>query len=311
LVVAARNARWRFGLTFWFWAQLSSSSGVNSSISLKSDIRRYAQKFGTSVHLYGLLSAVRLESGPAMRVLLRSKLTRRMGSPTVSDFLNASKQVSTDVESILIDLFPGALDAPFQEWMNEYFAAMPVASMRDSMSQSPLPYPGAWAVDRETALLLFLLVRVQRPNLVVETGVANGISSSAILLALEMNGHGRLVSIDIRDDVGSLIPTDLRGRWELRILSNGGSRRAAFIELLKSLDPIDLFLHDSEHTYGWQSLEFATALAQITPSGLIMSDDIDANFAFLDFCTTNRLTSAYLLGRRKIFGIARKSISTS
>src|SRR5438093_12345466 len=64
-----------------------------------------------------------------------------------------------------------------------------------------------------------LRLRVER---VVETGVAFGWSSLAILLALERMGHGTLTSIDMpyvmrKNDhyVGCVVPEWLRSRWTL------------------------------------------------------------------------------------------------
>src|SRR5438105_2401515 len=46
-------------------------------------------------------------------------------------------------------------------------------------------------------LLMYVLTRFKRPELVVETGVMHGLGSSFILRALERNASGRLVSIDL------------------------------------------------------------------------------------------------------------------
>lgn len=42
-----------------------------------------------------------------------------------------------------------------------------------------------------------MLVRILRPTVVIETGVANGISSAFILKALDKNNEGMLYSIDL------------------------------------------------------------------------------------------------------------------
>src|ERR1051326_7722748 len=49
-------------------------------------------------------------------------------------------------------------------------------------------------------LVQYAAIRAFRPETVVETGVANGVSSSYILLALEKNKQGTLHSIDIGTD---------------------------------------------------------------------------------------------------------------
>src|SRR5579863_10306843 len=74
-------------------------------------------------------------------------------------------------------------------------------------------------------LVQYAAIRALRPEIVVETGVANGVSSSYILLALEKNQLGSLHSIDIGaanylppgKTVGWTVPQFLRHRWDLRI----------------------------------------------------------------------------------------------
>src|SRR5215472_8825018 len=46
-------------------------------------------------------------------------------------------------------------------------------------------------------LLQYAAVRASTPEVVVETGVANGVSSSYLLLALQKNGRGILHSIEL------------------------------------------------------------------------------------------------------------------
>ena len=58
------------------------------------------------------------------------------------------------------------------------------------------PYPIEFGLGKNVGRLLYFLVKFSRPDVVVETGVANGFSSSYILLALDSLNKGRLISID-------------------------------------------------------------------------------------------------------------------
>ena len=51
-------------------------------------------------------------------------------------------------------------------------------------------------VGTDAMVDLYVLVRTEKPRVVVETGVCNGASTFAILAALEANGTGELHSID-------------------------------------------------------------------------------------------------------------------
>ena len=136
-------------------------------------------------------------------------------------------------------------------------------------------------------MVLYVICRGQKPDLVVETGVASGISSSYILCALDLNKHGELYSIDLPwsesgggRQSGCLIPDHLRQQWHL--ISGSSSDKLA--PLLEKLGQIDVFLHDSDHSYENMLWEFQTAWAHLKTGGALLSHNIDYNSAFADFC---------------------------
>ena len=59
------------------------------------------------------------------------------------------------------------------------------------------PFSPRWAADSRFARLGYLLCRLISPSVVLETGVAYGVSSVFILKALEVNGRGTLHSVDL------------------------------------------------------------------------------------------------------------------
>jgi len=71
--------------------------------------------------------------------------------------------------------------------------------------------------------IVYVAVRALKPSIVVETGVASGVSTTLILKALSLNGKGQLYSIDAPNldplarlpngkEPGWLVPLDLRER---------------------------------------------------------------------------------------------------
>ena len=147
------------------------------------------------------------------------------------------------------------------------------------------------------ALSLYALIRAWKPNTVIETGVASGKSSTAILLALNHNDRGRLFSIDLPNPpghvlpdgaethtggrpVGWLAPEYLRSRWTL-ILEDS---RQALPDLIREIQSVDVFLHDSLHTNAHVAFELGAALPAMTPDGLMLLDNADmAQRAITDF----------------------------
>jgi hypothetical protein len=53
--------------------------------------------------------------------------------------------------------------------------------------------------------------------------------------------------------------------------------------LLNDIGPVDIFSHDSDHSYKNMMYEFKTARRYLSDSGLILSDDIDWNNSFEEF----------------------------
>jgi Methyltransferase domain len=164
-----------------------------------------------------------------------------------------------------------------------------------------LTYPRRYAVEHGSAFLLYALVRSLRPSTVLETGVANGHSSFFLLRALHANGHGTLHSIDLTAEVGCLLSDEERARWRLHVLKPK-RRRDNFLQILDALPPIDLFLHDSDHSYFWQSFELQAALKELSAGGILASDDCDGRYAFLDVCQKANLRPVFLVETRKVFG---------
>ena len=58
------------------------------------------------------------------------------------------------------------------------------------------PYPTEYSIDDKSGLFLYILCKLAKPELIVETGVAYGLSSMYILQAFEENKKGSLHSID-------------------------------------------------------------------------------------------------------------------
>jgi len=151
-----------------------------------------------------------------------------------------------------------------------------------------------WDIGTTLGTVLYTLCRKLRPDIVVETGVASGVSSSYVLCALEDNKHGALYSIDLawrEGKSGWIIPGYLRHRWQL-ILGRSSDKLP---HLLDKLGTIDIFLHDSEHTYRNMLFEYQIAWAHLRTGGLLLSHNIDANDAFSDFCESVKL-SGHALG---------------
>lgn len=206
------------------------------------------------------------------------------------DFLtNKGNQVNKKVKELKKDIF--------------------LTYIRDCVEESQ-GYGGCMIGD--LGILLYLLVRIISPEYVVETGVANGFSSSFILKALNDNQKGKLYSIDLHlregvsvppgKKIGWVIPNELRCRWVLKL----GQSHKVLPTLLEQLGEIDIFLHDSRHLYKTMTTEYKIAWPYLKLGGLLLSDDIRDNDAFLDFSYLVQVNPAVF----NSFGGIKKSTRT-
>ena len=145
------------------------------------------------------------------------------------------------------------------------------------------PFSQRWAADSLLARCCYLFCRLLQPSLVVETGVAYGVSSAFILSALEVNGGGTLHSVDLpplRREYerfwGIAVPEGLRGRWRL----HRGAGGRVLPPLLEKTGPVDLFVHDSLHTRRNMRREFETVWPHLRAGGALLADDVERNTAF-------------------------------
>ena len=162
----------------------------------------------------------------------------------------------------------------------------------------------------DESISLYFLIQDLKPEIVVETGVSDGMSSFIILSALNENGRGKLYSVDLADvgmpkiygkEPGWIVDEELRKRWTLIY----GKTSDKLPELLEKLKHVDIFLHDSEHSYENMQFEFSLALKYMKEGSLLLSDDARANSAFEDLRNIegfNQNRMCFLIGRDSDLG---------
>lgn len=129
---------------------------------------------------------------------------------------------------------------------------------------------------------VYALTRWLRPAVVVESGGFIGMSSAFILKALadENLTTARLYSIELSEacEQGALVPEELRPQFV--------PMRGKVEDFLRSDElprSIDLFLHDSSHSYKHMLWEFRQFWPRLRDGGLLVSHDVQMNAAFSEF----------------------------
>ncbi|MEU2662043.1 class I SAM-dependent methyltransferase [Micromonospora sp. DT46] len=120
----------------------------------------------------------------------------------------------------------------------------------------------------------YAIVRATKPTHVVETGVDKGLGSCVLAAALLRNAAdgqpGRVTSLDINPEAGYLART---APWsEVVDLVIGDS-----IASIAALDrPVDLFLHDSDHSRAHEKREFEAVETKLAPGAILLTDNVTA-----------------------------------
>lgn len=146
--------------------------------------------------------------------------------------------------------------------------------------------------------ILYAAVRALRPAHVIETGVAEGVSTSYIGAALVDNECGILHSLELPPDrmpddaaledgsvyswqrrgVAFLVPDEIRSalgdRWDIRL----GDVRDTLPTLLAELPSVGIFFHDDLHVPTHMLWEYELLWPRISSGGLLLSDDANAGW---------------------------------
>lgn len=153
-------------------------------------------------------------------------------------------------------------------------------------------------------IMLYILVRLYRPTLCLETGVFYGGTTSFILNALRRNNHGALISIDLPRagnddspkhhqvgdsedipaglDIGFIIHPAQKERWTL-------VRGSSLAEIPRIHETIDMYNHDSDHSFNFVKKEMELVLPKLSPGAVIMADDLDWSNGFYSVCVEKKL----------------------
>lgn len=117
--------------------------------------------------------------------------------------------------------------------------------------------------------LLAEVIRTLRPRIMIETGVESGYSTEHFLTAMDAVSEGHLYSCDP-------VPSGFYDAYPIvhpRFTFMREPSQSACPKIFAQHGPIDLFLHDSDHSWECQTWEFEWAWQYVRSGGVIASDD--------------------------------------
>ena len=213
---------------------------------------------------------------PQFLHLIKLKLFQKSEPDTRAESELWCAALATDVAQAVQQITGVAIGAPIAETFKPVFD-----EARKKAEACPVVMGGPGALD-----LLYYLAKNLKAQRVIETGVAYGWSSLALLLALREHKAARLISTDMpyvrgKNDpyVGCVVPDDLKKCWEIIKLSD----LQALPQALNKLSVIDLCHYDSDKTYRGRLWAYPKLWSALKKGGCFISDDIGDNVGFRDF----------------------------
>ncbi|ABW02176.1 class I SAM-dependent methyltransferase [Caldivirga maquilingensis] len=178
-----------------------------------------------------------------------------------------------------------ALSRVFKIDRSAVISALSGYSNVDNVLRARLRGRRLWgALSPEKRPILYVIIKLLKPKIAVETGVGAGVSSTVILSALNEINDGLLYSIEINryydevNPVGFIVPEELKAKWILLI----GSSRELLEKTLTQLGDVQFFLHDSDHSYDNVLFELNEAWSHMR-HGIILIDNYRFSNAAVQF----------------------------
>ncbi len=187
----------------------------------------------------------------------------------------------------LHSLLGAAWPCPQRQRLDELMAEIGTLLAARGLGYGRQTYGGYSDADTSLCRAAWCTVLHARPDVVIETGVAHGVTSRIVLEALQRNDRGHLWSIDLphpldhqlHGQTGAAVSDACRARWSYL----EGSSHQRLPPLAAEVGHVEVFIHDSLHTARNTLFEMDQAASAMLPGGIMLIDDIATHNGFVTF----------------------------
>lgn len=173
-------------------------------------------------------------------------------------------------------------------------------SAEQRQESCPIKMGGPGAME-----LIYYACEFTQAKSVVETGVAYGWSSLAALTSLQKR-NGTLYSSDMPylgqngdQYVGYVVPEDLKKNWKLYRFAD----RESLPKIFGEVSEVDVIHYDSDKAYNGMMWAYDELYKNLRTGGVFISDDINDNSAFQDFCAKKNISPTVISFEGKFIGV--------
>jgi|tagenome__1003787_1003787.scaffolds.fasta_scaffold20954271_2 hypothetical protein len=181
---------------------------------------------------------------------------------------------------------------------------------------------GQGGINMPEGRFLFGITRALHPDVVIETGVAAGVSSSFFIAALLENQKGDLYSVDLPTDgtprldcadasryswpekgVAWAIPPEMSAQISSRHHLILEDVRNALPRLLKNVGQVDVFFHDDLHLPEHMLWEYQSVWPYLREGGVLASHDV--NMGWIRFCREHGIPRERLVNLNRLCAVRK------
>ena len=206
---------------------------------------------------------------------------------TRSEFSNFSYDLSPLNRQILVE-FLHTLTLCKREEIEGYLSEILsdqslISKMQSELEKRKLPYQQSGKFGRRVGW--YILIRILKPNRVIETGVHFGIGGSIICRALERNKRegfeGHYIGTELNKNHGFLVET---------LFPNIG--QILYGDSIKNIEsirtPVDIFINDSDHSPEYEMQEYLSSKNIFTSETLILGDNSHVSNSLINYSRLNQ-----------------------
>jgi predicted O-methyltransferase YrrM len=209
------------------------------------------------------------------------------------------RKIALDTKAAIHQLFEGKADTSLVDIERTF--EKDFAEATKAATKSPFEMGGAGNM-----FLLYNIAEFIKAKSVVETGVAYGWSSLSVLLSIAKRENSKLYSTDMpyakmgNDDyVGIVVPEKYKAHWKLYRESDV----SGLPKIVASADVLDMIHYDSDKSYVGRMYAYPLLYNKLRTGGVFISDDIQDNIAFKDFCDSLKITPTVISFEGKYVGV--------
>ncbi|HLM31148.1 MAG TPA: class I SAM-dependent methyltransferase [Solirubrobacterales bacterium] len=192
------------------------------------------------------------------------------------------------VTAALLDAGAGRLPAEERAWLDRIEAhrhLLPATTVEHALDTRGLERE-TWLAEASRAnrwmslppiagRLVIRLVRELRPSACVELGTGFGVSAAYQAAALELNGRGRLVSLDVEGMTAIARPFLAGLGLEDRVSLRAGRIEDTLDAAITDANPVEFALLDHDHTGSGTLAAFDALLPALADGAVVVLDDVN------------------------------------